>query len=99
MDYVWIVDSQYHEAGDMKQFTSYPFTINTEVNLLPVLTCDWMMDNIIKEIEAWDMKQFTSYPLITNAEVNLPTVLRMCELLIHIIIKEIEAWDMKQLTS
>ena len=45
------------------------------------------------------MKLFASYPLTTNIEVNLPTVLMMCELLIHNIIKENEVGQMKQFTS
>ena len=38
----------------------------------------------------YDIKQHTSYPLTSNTEVNLPTVLIMCELLIHNIINEKE---------
>ena len=76
----------------MKQFTSYPFTTKTEVNLPPVLIiCELLIHNIIKEIEARNMKQHTSYPLTTNTGVNLPAILIMCELLIHNIIKIIEA--------
>ena len=41
------------------------------------------------------MKQLTRYPLTTNTEVNLPTVLIVCELLIHHIIKENEAGNKK----
>ena len=45
------------------------------------------------------MKLFTNYPLTTNMEVNLPSVLIMCELLIHNVIKENEAQVMKLFTS
>ena len=45
------------------------------------------------------MKLFTSYLLTTNTEVNLPTVLMMCELLIHNMIKENEIGNMTQFTN
>ena len=72
----------------MKLFKSYLLTINTEVNLLAVLTMyKLLFHNIIKENEALDMKQFTNYSLINNTEVNLHTALMMYELLIHNISK------------
>ena len=37
----------------MKQFTSYPLTTNTKVNLPPVLMmCELLIHNIIKKFEA-----------------------------------------------
>ena len=75
----------------MKQFTIYQLTINTKVNLPPVLmTYELLIQNIIKENKASDIQQFTSYQLTTNIEVNLQTVVMICELLIHNIIKENE---------
>ena len=90
-----------NEAQEMKLFTSYPLTTNTEVNLPTVLMmCELLFHNIIKEIEVEDMKRFTNYPLTTSTEVNLPPVLIMCELLIHSIIKEMKhEIYMKQFTS
>ena len=45
--------SKQNEASDVKQFTSYQLTTNTEVNLLPVLMmCELLIHNIIKENEA-----------------------------------------------
>ena len=75
----------------MKQFASYQLTINTNVNLPPVLmTYDLQIQNIIKENEASDMQQFTSYQLTTKTKVNLLAVLMMYELLIKNIIKKMK---------
>ena len=43
----------------MKQFTSYPLTTNTKVNLLAIqMICELLIHNIDKENEARNMKQF-----------------------------------------
>ena len=52
------------EAWDMKQFTSYPFTTNTEVNLpASLMISELLIHKIIKENEAQAMKHFTGYRL------------------------------------
>ena len=73
----------------MKQFTSYSFTTNTEVNLPAVLMmCQLLIHNSMKENQARNMRQLTSYLLPANTKVNLHSALMMCELFVHSIIKK-----------